>query len=328
MKRMIIFLLLISLLLCGCGGQPQTEAPESTGLPANIMQKEDPKGDEEMNVLFVSNSTSVYFPDELHGMLTAAGYQNVTLATVYYSGCSLKQHNTWLKEDKPAYRLYLWTDNGRKAIDDVSLRSALQHANWDLISFDNNAASFKSGDVQTALSEAEPHFGELLSYIKQQYPLSRYAWHQVWSNEIGYSMAFKMETVAQRTKIYETKKGVMEHMQEKYGLEVVPTGDAWEKVRDLPLFTTPIEGLGAERFTLCSRVNNGLFTDDFTHDGDMGGGQYLNACVWFEILTGESCIGNTFRPKYELGGIDCSLTEEKIGILQNAAHEAVAARSK
>ena len=33
---------------------------------------------------------------------------------------------------------------------------------------------------------------------------------------------------------------------------------------------------------------------------------------------GKSCIGNTWRPKYEL-------SEEKIAILQAAAHEAVAA---
>jgi len=35
-------------------------------------------------------------------------------------------------------------------------------------------------------------------------------------------------------------------------------------------------------------------------------------------------VGNGFRPKYLLGNADLSLTEEKISILQNAAHEAVA----
>ena len=56
---------------------------------------------------------------------------------------------------------------------------------------------------------------------------------------------------------------------------------------------------------------------DYGHDGDIGGGQYLNACVWYEILTGNSCVGNTFRPSYEL-------SEEKIAVLQAAAHQAVA----
>lgn len=62
-------------------------------------------------------------------------------------------------------------------------------------------------------------------------------------------------------------------------------------------------------------VNGNL--GDMYHDGDIGGGQYLTASVWFEILTGRSCIGNTYRPDYEL-------SEEKIAALQQAAHEAVA----
>jgi hypothetical protein len=39
--------------------------------------------------------------------------------------------------------------------------------------------------------------------------------------------------------------------------------------------------------------------------------------VWYEVLTGNSCIGNTWRPNYEL-------SEERIAALQQAAHEAVA----
>jgi len=70
--------------------------------------------------------------------------------------------------------------------------------------------------------------------------------------------------------------------------------------------------------TLCMRlsVNNGA--GDHYHDGDIGGAQYLNACVWFEVLTGQSCIGNTWRPDYHL-------SEEKIALFQQGAHQAVEA---
>ena len=64
-------------------------------------------------------------------------------------------------------------------------------------------------------------------------------------------------------------------------------------------------------------VGDTLCLEDMYHDGDVGGGQYLNACVWFEVLTGKSCIGNTWRPSYEL-------SEERITQLQLAAHQAVA----
>ena len=107
------------------------------------------------------------------------------------------------------------------------------------------------------------------------------------------------------------------------GMEGVPTGDAWEKVRDLPIITEAPSWSGLDRFTLCTRIVNAKLYDDYSHDGDLGGGQYLNACVWFEIITGRSCVGNTFRPTYAFMGKDMGLSEEKIAVLQQAAHEAV-----
>ena len=63
--------------------------------------------------------------------------------------------------------------------------------------------------------------------------------------------------------------------------------------------------------------------DDFTHDGDIGGGQYLNACVWYEILTGLDCRKLSYRQKCIFKDKDLSLSEEKTLLLQNAAHGAV-----
>lgn len=334
MKRFLcLFLAIVTVLsLCACGNAQTlpTEQPNPTEqtLSPYIMQKEDPKGDDTLNVLFVSNSTCYYFPDELVGLLSAAGYQDIKLCGVYYSGCSIKQHYDWWQAKEAHYTLNIDTPEGRQSITNCDLMAALNYANWDVISFDNNSRSFSSGDVQLSLSNAEPYFGELFGYIKEQFPLSRFFWHEVWANEIGYSLAFKMETVEQRTMIYNAKKGVAKIMADTYGLEIVPTGDAWEKVRNNPIITTPIPKIPMDKFTLCTRVLNNALTDDFTHDGDMGGGQYLNACVWFEILTGQSCVGNTFRPSYQYAGIDCSLSEEKITLLQNAAHEAVAELNK
>ena len=278
-----------------------------------------------MNVLFISNSTCYYFTDELMGILRAAGYEDVTLALTYYSGCSIKQHHRWLTEGAENYQFRVLDQNGLHVYENTGLDTALAFRNWDVISFDNNARSFGSGDVQTSLGEAEPYFGELLAHVKGKCPNTRYLWHQVWANEIGYSMAFKMETKEQRTRVYEAKKGVMDIMAEKYNMEKVPTGNAWEKVRDLPVFRKPHPAFPeAEQFTLCSRIVRGAFKDDFSHDGDIGGGQYLNACVWFEVLTGMPCLGNSFRPEYRHNDMDCSLTLEQCHILQSAAHQAVA----
>lgn len=277
-----------------------------------------------MRVFFVSNSTCYYFTDELYGLLTAAGYDDVRLCLAYYSGCPLEKHYNWLMEQKAGYQFRVVDKNGITMTPDFSLEQALSTENWDVISFDNNAASFGSGEAAKAIDIAEPYFGKLHEYMKKKFPDARLMWHEVWASEIGTKKAsFEVNDKEKRTQIYQAKRDVMYHMMKEYGVEGVPTGDAWEKIRDLPLFTTPLKGTDVDRFTLCTRIQKGNIRDDFSHDGDIGGGQYLNACVWFEIITGQSCVGNPFRPKYELDGKDLSLTEEKIQILQNTAHQAV-----
>ena len=338
MKRILASLLALACLLplasCSAGLTRSTEVRETRQTaseeaykktePKTEGKREDPKEDGKVRVFFVSNSTCYYFTDELYGLLTAAGYDDVRLCLAYYSGCPLEKHYNWLMEQKAGYQFRVVDKNGITMTPDFSLEQALSTENWDVISFDNNAASFGSGEAAKAIDIAEPYFGKLHEYMKKKFPDARLMWHEVWASEIGTKKAsFEVNDKEKRTQIYQAKRDVMYHMMKEYGVEGVPTGDAWEKIRDLPLFTTPLKGTDVDRFTLCTRIQKGNIRDDFSHDGDIGGGQYLNACVWFEIITGQSCVGNPFRPKYELDGKDLSLTEEKIQILQNTAHQAV-----
>ena len=110
---------------------------------------------------------------------------------------------------------------------------------------------------------------------------------------------------------------VVKEICEKYNGTMVPCGDAWVLVRHDPLVTQ-------DGRTLTYRIKGEELMDDLTHDGDVGGGQYLNACVWYEVLTGKSVVGHTWRPEYIFQGEDLSLSEDMISLLQNAAHTAVA----
>jgi hypothetical protein len=100
---------------------------------------------------------------------------------------------------------------------------------------------------------------------------------------------------------------------QEFGLETIPCGSAWVIARDM----SPLAG------NMCARTTSNNGEGDYYHDGDIGGGQLLNAYVWFETITGQSCIGNTFRPVYTLGGVEMTLPEELIEVLQKAAHQAV-----
>ena len=124
------------------------------------------------------------------------------------------------------------------------------------------------------------------------------------------------------------QKAFAELIQEAYGYQRVPSGDAWNIVRTEYDYNY-----------LCTRLGNEENWGDGYHDGNIGGGQYLNACVWFEMITGQSVVGNTYAPAYKNGVIASTITDklqvthdgtyytlnpEFITILQTAAHQAVA----
>ena len=133
--------------------------------------------------------------------------------------------------------------------------------------------------------------------------MSRHLWHQTWSNQVGYNLNGRVDTLEQQETHNTNTRAYAVAVCEKYNLEHIPSGDAWQLVRQ------------GGYDNLCARlgVNNG--EGDYYHDGDLGGGQYLNACVWFEVITGKSCVGNSYTPDYGM------LVE--ISTLQEAAHKAI-----
>ncbi|MBQ4036909.1 MAG: hypothetical protein IJC84_02150, partial [Clostridia bacterium] len=95
-----------------------------------------PQDDEEFNVLFIGNSYSVYWPDELCGLLNAAGYENVMACSIYHSGATFEQHWTWHQNKETEETFYIYRPGKeRKVWEDVVLDECLSYANWDFISF-------------------------------------------------------------------------------------------------------------------------------------------------------------------------------------------------
>ena len=95
-------------------------------------------------------------------------------------------------------------------------------------------------------------------------------------------------------------KGILdcqEKLQAKYNIPIViPSGTAVQNARWTP------------------GLENGK---DLTRDGyhlDKGYTRYLAACTWFETLSGESVVGNAWRPD--------NVTPEMADLCRKAAHDA------
>lgn len=293
--------------LCGCNAAPAETTQATT-------QVSDPSEDDVMNILMVGNSFCYYYVEELYGIAKAAGI-DMRICNVYYSGCSMEKHYLWWKSGIANYDFFVTDENGRNKTTGCNLEYCFAQGNWDVISFQGFSGIKFSADqanVDAAIENGKLHRDALIGRARELFPKAEIYWHQTWAHEVGYknsSGTSEMTSRELQENYHRWTKEFTLRVCEEQNIKRIPSGDAWQLVRYDPLIND----------TLCQRLNVNGGAGDHYHDGDIGGAQYLNACVWFEILTGQSCIGNTWRPD------TYPLAEEKIALLQQGAHDAVAA---
>jgi len=311
MRKIFSVILLFALSLSmftACSGAselPTTEPTEGVKKPTmNIFQKSDPSQDDTINILMIGNSYCYYYADELVGMAAANGIK-LRVCNVYFSGCPISDHYKWWKEGQSNYSFITHDENGRTETKGTNLEYCLKQGNWDAISLQTGTKDRLNKTPEQTLADTREQRKELWDYIKMNFPQSKYYWHQTWTYQLGADRYGVLWTDPSQQHEKDAEIAVIaKAICKEDGLIRIPSGPAWRIVRD------------GGYDNLCARmgVNGGL--GDCSHDGDTGGGQYLNACVWFETLLGQSCIGNTWRPNY-------TLSEEMITMLQQAAHTAV-----
>ena len=322
MKRILSVILIFSLtlaLLAACGGTAEptittepTEPTEGETKPAmNIMQKSDPAQDDTLNILMIGSSFCFYYVEELWGMLDAAGIK-ARVCNVYYSGCPLENHWNWWKSGEAHYDFYVTDENGRVGTKGVNLEYCLQQGNWDIISLQESTHKIRNGGGVNHFTTTQTYLTDLWGYIKEQFPHSRYFWHQPWAYQVGSDKnGIQMTDLTMQLMHTIPLREYAIRVCEEFDLEWVNSGEAWHLVRQ------------AGYDELCARLGVNGNKGDYSHDGDIGGGQYLNACVWYEVITGQSCLENSYRPEYQT----LTLADDLIELLQKSAHEAVASRA-
>ena len=276
-----------------------------------------PVDDGVIDLLMIGNSFSHYFVEELYNIAAAAGVK-MRVCNLYYGGCSLQQHYTWWLDDSAPYNFYNTDGNGRVGTNDVSLEWALAQQDWDVISIQEVSSKLRSLSAEEELAQTATYRQTLIPYLQNRFPDADIYWQQTWAYQKGFtSSSYTCDSVAEQKRYAEQQKLLALAVCEEFGINRVPSGAAWEIVRD------------GGYDEMCDRLGKADGDDphagDYYHDGDIGGGQYLNACVWFETITGQSVVGNTYVPTYVYKDVTYNLNAEiTVEALQNAAHQAVA----
>ena len=304
---LICALVMLVAMLAGCASPtleetvPETTVPtepEPTEPPTEPpVEQEDPAADGVLTVLVIGNSFGTAWNDELTGMLDAAGIKT-KIYSVYYAGCKVKEHWEWLEQGQGNYRLrHHYQKGGWEDFENATLEFCLSKENWDVISLQQHFAGSQAASYDASLNACNPYVENLYGYLRHNFPKSKLVWHQTWAYEVGWEGNGMAMDADYQLRCHENIRAISQLLASENGVPLIPAGDAWHIARTEYSY-------------------HDMAKDDLYHDGEEGGGQYLNACVWFEALTGQSCIGNEWRPRYY------EVSEEKLLQLQEIAHRA------
>lgn len=247
------------------------------------------KTDDTIRVLCIGNSFSWDAVEQELAPLCEAGDQPIIIGDLYYGGCSLEQHHTFLLQDTGVYH-FRYIENG--VLTDTkkySLRQALQLMQWDYISFQQ--ASHDSGIQSTY----EPFLSALIDSVRAYQPQAKLCWMQTWS----YSQDAKHPQFPRYQKnqqimddsIHSALLALLERHPE---LHLIPCGKAISFARQTKLGDT-------------------LCRDGYHLNYEYG--RYTASCVWYEFLTGKNCKRNKY--------MNLQMTEEQKKLTQKSAHKAI-----
>jgi hypothetical protein len=276
-----------------------------------------------VRVLSIGNSFSRNATQWL-GALSEAGGKALVHHPIIVGGASLELHalKAQRHEADAVDAAGLYTDG-------KSLKARLMEAPWDFVTIQQ--ASIKSHDYGTY----QPFGGWLADYVRRHAPGAKLLVHQTWAyrrDDPRFAAPPKAETEpGSREAMHAGLVAAYQKLAEAAGAGVLPVGVAFDLaerdkrwgyqpdgVFDFKLARPPALPVQTHslhtgwRWVMVPSGQQVLRMDG--HHASLVG-QYLGACVWYEVLFGESCVGNGFVPE----GIGLDYAR----FLQETAHAAV-----
>ncbi len=277
-----------------------------------------------VRLLTVGNSFSHNATHYLGDLAKAAG-DTLILREDNIGGSSFDVHLKKIAEFEkdPSGKLGKYTENR-------SLKDDLTGQKWDFITIQQ--ASIKSHDVNTY----RPYAKQLADYIRKYAPGATLILHQTWeyrSDDPRFSAKSpKPGEPKSQDEMYAGLVSAYATIAKELGVRLIPVGDAFHLAnRDTQWgfrpSTKPFDSKHAKPGELPDQTHslnvgwNWKKATDGTMKLAMDGhhastaGEYLGACVWYEVLFGKSVEANTFVP----AGLDADYAK----FLRATAHTAV-----
>ena len=266
-----------------------------------------------LSVLIVGNSFSTDSLKYLREIAAADGV-NIDVGRLIKGGSDFKHHYDSRETTEEVNTLHY---NGI-ATGYTNLKTVLEEYDWDYVAVQN----WSSSNPETLSEDFWSPVGEdLIAYIHEHEPNAEILINKVWSYEMGYSYV-KDNAVRNRADAALTAKTqlVADNAADRIGVDkirIVPAGDAFTYARNykdlngVHIFDTTYYAEGHSFTSDMNRqtisVGQGILTEEeeeagfirLHRDGFHSSliARYMLASVWYEALTGNNVVGNTFVPE-------------------------------
>ncbi len=278
-----------------------------------------------VRLLTIGNSFSANATHYLKDLAKAGGHTLIHNSLVI-GGSSFQVHADKSKAEGKA-RLY---SNSRDLVSNLTADK------WDYVTIQQ--ASIKSHDFTTY----QPYAGILRDLITKHAPQAKLLIHQTWEYRLDDPRFAVKEPKPGEPKtqeeMYRGLNAAYDKIAAEFNARVIPVGDAFhladtdatwgyrkdpkpfdaKKARQ-PELPDQTHSLHVGWRWAKSKDGKKITLGMDGHHANMAG-EYLGACVWYEVLFGDSVVENAFVPK--------GLEVEYARFLQKTAHKAVEARMK
>ena len=255
----------------------------------------------DLKVLTIGNSLSVDAGHMLGYIAKIEGMENIHFSTLYYGGCTLRQHATFLTNNTPEYRWYdtnitdlqntavadTVPEVSMKKADQVTMYQGIVADDWDIIImqqgvFESGKASTHTTDMQTVIDYVRKHATN---------PNVVLMWNMIWAPPVEAEMMDKSNNG-----IAPDAPGFESSYKTTTGFDVVKDNkEAQNKMFDLIRnavqtkvvtngnFIDVIPAGTAQQNALWSGLSDADLYRDYIHASDLA--RYIYSYMWYCKLT-------------------------------------------
>lgn len=175
LKLMCIAMCPVLLLPClsGCG----TEAPKETTEPTTPKATVPVCDGKTLKLLAITSSFGLNTTELLYHAAKAEGCENVIVGRLYYSGCTLKMHDDYAKNNTAAYQYTKFVEPRRTVMENVTMEYGILDEDWDIIFIQQGAE--QAGRIETY----GDYIDSVMAYVKSKItnPSARFVWNMTWA---------------------------------------------------------------------------------------------------------------------------------------------------